>query len=228
MGQQGFFILRGGTVQPLTCTVYDFVFGPNGIDRANLDKIHADANTFYNEIMWRFPVVGSFGECRAYVKATWVGDQVLWDYGTAAPGISAWTDESIWGPPIGAGYEPVLKFFETGTDYDGEILNSGFLSGWFYLQESHVSVFLERIRPDFTINSGGEIELSVIFADEIPQEDDDYPVRTYGPYPVTAKTPFVIVRGSGTVARIRVECTAANTFWRYGKPIANVSPDGHR
>lgn len=226
MSQNTFFVFQGGSAQELVCTVRNFVF--DNLDRDHVDQIHADANSFFNEVTWRFPVTGSAGVCTAYVKATWSGDAVLWDYGSVGPNISAWSDQSVIGAPIGADYAGLVQQFETAIDWDGAPFNSSFLSGWFYLAEGEVDIFVERIMPDFTINVGGEIELSVLFADEIPQSDTNYPVRTYGPYQVNAATPFIIVRGSGRVARVKIECTAPNTTWRYGKPIARVSVDGHR
>lgn len=226
MSQNTFFVYLGGGVQELICSVWDFVF--DNLDRDYLDNIHADSNSYFNEITWRFPVVGSAGVCTAYAKVKWQENQALWDYGSVGPNISAWSDQSVVGAPIGADYGGLVQQFETAIDWDGVPFNSSFTSGWFYLQESMVDVFVERIMPDFTINDGGQVELSVIFADEIPQTDTDYPVRTYGPYVVTNATPFIIVRGRGRVARIKVECTAANTTWRYGKPPARAATDGHR
>lgn len=224
MGQNDFFLYQGGQAQKMICTVRDFVF--DNLDRAFVNNIHADANTYYDEIKWCFPVIGSNGVCTAYVK--WHSIDGLWDYGPAGPNLSAWSDQSVIGAPIGADYGGLIQQFETAIDWDGTPFNSGFVSGWFYLQEAGVNVFVERIMPDFTINAGGQIALSIEFADEIPQTVVDYPIRVYGPYPVTNSTPFIIVRGSGRVARIRLECTAPNTTWRYGKPIARASIDGHR
>lgn len=226
MSQNTFFIFQGGAIQELDCSVVDFVF--DNLDKNFLDAIHADANAYYGEIMWRFPVHGSGGVCTAYVKIQWDGGETYWDYGYVGPNISAWSDQSIVGAPMGTDYNGLIQQFENDIDWDDNPYNSGFLSGWFYLQEGHVSTFLERIRPDFSINPGGEIMLSVIFADEIPEDDTDYPIRIYGPYPVTRATPFIIVRGSGMVARIKLECTKPGTFWRYGKPMANIAPDGSR
>jgi hypothetical protein len=229
MSQNTFYVLQGGTVQELPCSVRNFVFGPTGLDRAHVNSIHADPNSYFNEVTWWFPIIGSAGVCTAYVKATWsAANEVSWDYGTAGLNISAWSDQSVIGAPIGADYAGLVQQFETAIDWNGVPFDSGFTSGWFDLQEGEVNVFVERIMPDFTINPGGQISLTVTFADEIPQNSTDYPVRIYGPYIVTAATPFIIVRGSGRVASLTVSCTVAGTTWTYGKPIARVSPDGHR
>lgn len=232
MAQNDFFVFQGGGAQVIPCSVRDFVFGgPDypGMDRVYTNNIHADANTYFDEIKWYFPLVGSGGVCNGWVK--WSpneGQQGVWDYGMGGPNISAWSDQSVVGAPLGTDYAGHVQQFETAMDFDDVVYNSSFLSGWFYLQEGEVSVFVERIMPDFTINPGGQIQLTISFADEIPQNATDYPVRVYGPYVVTSATPYIIVRGSGRVARVLLECIAPNTFWRYGKPLARVSFDGHR
>lgn len=53
MGQRGFWQYGEGGVQPLMCTVYDYVF--SDIDTINVGKIYAAANSTTNEIAWFFP-----------------------------------------------------------------------------------------------------------------------------------------------------------------------------
>jgi hypothetical protein len=228
MGQNDFFLYQGGGAQALPCTVRDFVF--NNLDRNYTQNIHADSNTWFNEIKWYFPMKGSNGVCNGWAK--WSpnegGPAGSWDYGMNGPNLSAWWDESVIGAPIGADYNGLIQQFEMAVDFDGVVYDSFFETGWFQLAEGEESLFIERINPDFTISAGGQVQMTIYLADEIPQDDTDYPVRTYGPYVITSSTPFIIVRGSGRVARFLVECIAPNTFWRYGKPLARVSIDGRR
>jgi hypothetical protein len=72
------------------------------------------------------------------------------------------------------------------------------------------------------------VRLTITVADQIPPDDIDFPVRIYGPYTVTRRTPYIVIRARGRVAKVLLECVAANTFWRYGKPLAVVSIDGRR
>lgn len=225
MSLNDFFVYRGGQVEPIPCTVRDFVF--NNIDRNYDAEIHADANTYTGSICWRFPTIGSAGVCTSYVKWT-PNENNAWDFGQGQPQLSAWTDQSVLGPPIGADYNGLLQQFQTSNDFNGAVLNSNFTTGWFTLAEGQEFIFIERILPDFILNTGGQVQMTIVVADEIPALDTDYPVRTYGPYTVTQSTPFIIVRARGRVAKLTVECIAANTFWRYGKPLAVVSVDGRR
>lgn len=222
LSQNDFFVYQGGTVQTLECTVRDFIF--NNLDRTYAGTIHADANTYFGEIMWRFPTVGSAGVCTGYVK--WLVGTKLWDYGSGQPEISAWTDQSPFGAPIGADYNGLLQQFETSNDFDGAVLNSNFQTGFFEIGDGGGTVFLERIIPDFNLNTGGQVQLTVTVADQLPTANSAYPVRTYGPYIVTASTPYIIIGASGRFWQLLVESIAANTSWRYGSPLAIIAPDG--
>lgn len=225
MSQNDFFQYAGGQVQAVECTVRDFVF--NNLDRNYTQNIHCDTNTFYGEFMWRFPTIGSAGVCNAYVKWS-PTENNAWDFGLGLPTISAWADESVIGAPIGADYNGMIQQFETALDFDGVAIDNGFTTGWFYLAEGQEFIFLERIMPDFTLNVGGAVQITIEVADEIPPDDTDYPVRVYGPYPVTRATPYIIVRARGRVARLTLDCTMAGTFWRYGKPLATAAIDGRQ
>jgi hypothetical protein len=224
MSQNDFFVFQGGQVQVLPCSVHDFVF--DNLDRSHTAAVHTDTNSFAGEIMWRFPTTGSAGVCDAYVK--WNVNENVWDKGEGSPTISAWADQSVVGPPIGADYTGLVQQFETSNDFDGTVLTSFFETGWFRIAEGEQSVYIDRILPDFVLNTGGSVQVTITVADEIPPDDTDYPVRTYGPYTVSRSTPYLIVRASGRVAKLKVECSAADTFWRYGEPPAQVSVDGRR
>ncbi len=234
MSLNDFFLFQGGAVQPLICPVRDFVFG--NLDRAYAGAVFAAPNTYGDEIAWWFPTIGSNGVCDAYVK--WNIVENFWDFGYDELMLSAWVDQSVIGPPVGADYGQHLQQFETALDFDGVVLDSYVLSGWFQLAEGQEFIFLERVLPDFKMNQGGVIQVTIYTAEDLAA-----PVTTYGPYQVTAGQPFgyegsvllcdagtsyFVVRGRGRVARLLVESVTANTFWRYGKPLAVIQPDGRR
>jgi len=222
LSQNDFFQYRGGAVSLLPCTVRDVIFST--LDRNYAGAIHADPNTYFGEITWHFPQYGSEGACTGHVKVNLA--EGLWDYWTDAPNLSAWTDQSPFGAPIGADYAGLLQQFETSTDFDGQILASSFLTGFFEIGEGGQRMFIERIIPDFTLSSGGAVQITVTVADQLPTGNTSYPVRTYGPFLVTEETPYIIVRAAGRFAQILVESIAPNTFWRYGAPLAIVQLDG--
>lgn len=218
-----FFIYRGGQVTVLPCDVHDFIF--NNIDMTYADAVYCASNASSSELAWWFPVLGSDGVCTAYVK--WNVTEGFWDYGQDQLTLSAWSDQSVFGPPIAADYNGLIQQFETAVDFDGVSLASSFATGFFTLQDGTDFVFLERIRPDLTMSTGGQVQIYINVADSVAQVPDAaYPVRTYGPYTVTQSTPFIVVRARGIYFQFILVAASPNTFWRIGSPLAIVQPDG--
>ena len=141
--------------------------------------------------------------------------------------LAAWADQSVVGTPVGADYGYLVQQFKVSNDFDGDPLNSWFLTGFFQMSEGEEFVTLKRILPDFTLSEGGAVQITVYVSDMLVPSAG-YPVRTYGPYTVTAETPYFIVRARGRVMQFKVQCTTLNTFWRYGKPLAEIQREGRR
>lgn len=225
MSQNDFFVYQGGAVQTLPCSVRDFVF--NTIDIQYLENVHADANTYGGEVTWWFPQVGSNGQCTGAVK--WHAQGGEWDITQTGLQVSAWTDQSVWGPPIGAFYNGLLQQFEIAIDFDGQVLDSYITSGFFQIAEGEEIIFVERIYPDFTLSQGGQVTMTVFFADDMASINNPAAVRTYGPYVIDGSTEYFIVRGRGRVMQIHVDCSQVlNSFWRYGEPLVTASLDGRK
>jgi hypothetical protein len=115
MGQSQFFKLSGSGVEPIMCPVWDVIF--QDLDTTNLDKIRVAPNSRFGEISWYYPTKSNGGEINAYVKYNIVLNQ--WDYGSLSR--TAWINESVFGPPIGAGVLPgstnnFIVQHETSTD----------------------------------------------------------------------------------------------------------------
>jgi hypothetical protein len=225
LSQQDFFVYQGGSVSALPCSVRDFIF--NTLDTSHLEEVHADTNTYGGEVTWWFPQIGSGGKCTGAVKWHAAGGE--WDITSSGLSISAWTDQSVLGPPIGSFYNGLLEQFETSTDFDGQVLDSFILSGFFQLAEGEEIIFVERVYPDFKLANGATITVTFLFADDFASAEEPALVRTYGPYTVTSTTPYLIVRGRGRVMQIRVDGNVAlNSFWRYGEPAVTASLDGRK
>ncbi len=96
MSSGNFFVLTGGGVRELPCTVWDKVF--QNLDVANQNKCVAAANSMFDEITFYFPSLsGGTGEIDSYVKVNVTNGG--WDYGTLSR--TAWIDQSVLGQPIG-------------------------------------------------------------------------------------------------------------------------------
>ena len=96
MGPSQFFKLSGEGVAPVACPIWDVIF--QDLDQTQLDKIRVAVNSRFGEITWYYPTESNGGEVNAYAKYNVYLQQ--WDYGTLAR--SAWIDQSVLGPPIGA------------------------------------------------------------------------------------------------------------------------------
>ena len=183
-------------------------------------------------------------------------EEGAWDIGyeTGVMGVysssvtNAWCDQGSSGgtlaqptvhPPLGVDYNGNLLEFEFSgssvlTSWNGDALDSYMVTGWFYIAEGQEMVTVERVNPNFIwsasplIASAGTATMTFYFADEIPADQTDYPVRTYGPFTVTPSTPFIIVRGRGRAMQIRIDCQDAGTYLRSGKHLARVTVDGRR
>ena len=227
MGQSQFYRLAGSGVEPIKCPIWDVVF--QDLDTTNLDRIRVCANSRFGEISWHFPTNGNGGENYGYVKYSIILDQ--WDYGfnsTANPYVarSAWINESVLGPPIGAGLNQYLYQHETSTDADGVAMNSYFQTGYFALTEADVKSFIDQVWPDmkwgyFDGTQGANILLTFYVT--------DYPGQTpiaYGPYTLTQATTYITPRFRGRLVAIRIASNDIGSFWRLGNLRYRIQPDG--
>ena len=227
MGQSQFYRLAGSGVEPIRCPIWDVVF--QDLDTTNLDRIRIAPNSRFGEITWYFPTYGNGGENEGYVKYNINLDQ--WDYGsnsTANPYVarSAWINESVLGPPIGAGLNQYLYQHETSKDADGVAMNSYFQTGYFALTEADVKSFIDQVWPDmkwgyFDGTQGANVLLTFYIT--------DYPGTApvaFGPYTLTQATTFITPRFRGRLVAIRIESNDIGSFWRLGNIRYRIQQDG--
>jgi hypothetical protein len=227
MGQSQFYRLSGGGVEPIRCPVWDVVF--QDLDTTNLDKIRIAANSRFGEITWYFPTLSNGGENEGYVKYNVVLDQ--WDYGfnsVSNPYVarSAWINESVLGPPIGAGLNTYIYQHETSQNADGQPMVSSFQTGYFVLTEADVKMFIDQVWPDmkwgyFGGSQGANINLTFYVADYAGQT----PVA-YGPYTLTQATTYITPRFRGRLVSIKIESNDIDSWWRLGNFRYRLQPDG--
>ena len=227
MGQSQFYRLAGSGPEPIRCPVWDVVF--QDLDTTNLDKIRFAANSRFGEVTWYFPTISNGGENEGYVKYNIILNE--WDYGfnsEANPYVArtAWTNESVLGPPIGAGGNTVLYQHETSTDADGEALVSYFQTGYFVLTEADFKMFVDQVWPDmkwgyFNGTQGANIRLTFYVT--------DYPGDTplvYGPFTLIQATQYITPRFRGRLVSIRIESNDIGSFWRLGNIRYRFQQDG--
>jgi hypothetical protein len=227
MGQSQFFRLSGSGVEPIRCPIWDVVF--QDLDTTNLDRIRVAANSRFGEVSWYFPTKGNGGENEGYVKYNFILEQ--WDYGfnsTANPYVArtAWINESVLGPPIGAAMNRYIYQHETSTDADGKAMDSYFQTGYFVLSDADVKMFIDQVWPDMKWGYyGGSQSANVLLTFYVT----DYPGQTplvYGPYTLTQVTTYITPRFRGRLVSIRVESNDIGSFWRLGNFRYRIQADG--
>ena len=227
MGQSQFFRLAGRGVEPIRCPVWDVVF--QDLDTTNLDKIRIAPNSRFGEITWYFPTISNGGENEGYVKYNFVLDQ--WDYGFDSPtnpyvARSAWINESVLGPPIGAGLNRYIFQHETSQNADDEAMNSYFQTGYFALSEADVKMFIDQVWPDMKWGYFGGIQEANINMTFYVTDYPGQPAIEYGPFILTQDTTFITPRFRGRLVSIRIESNDPDSFWRLGNFRYRLQPDG--
>jgi hypothetical protein len=220
MGSNQFFMLGGSGVQTIHCPVWDVVF--QDLDRDNVDKIRFAANSTFGEVAWFFPTNSSNGEPTRYVKYNTQLD--AWDYGSLDR--TAWINQNVYGPPIGAGLSNYIYQHETSLDADGVPMNSWFQTGYAQMGEGEFKLFIDQVWPDFKWNyfdreTSAQLDLSFYVTDY----PGDAP-RKHGPYRMNKAKDFVSPRFRGRLVSVKVESSDYNSFWRIGAMRYRYTPDG--
>jgi hypothetical protein len=229
MGPKQFYILDAAAVQTLPCSVWDVVYQNlnagivSGIP--NTYKIRCAVNSNFNEITWYYPSANGTGEIDSYVKYNLVVGQ--WDYGTL--GRTAWIDQSVLGPPIGADPNTLLIYqHETSNDADGQAMASFFQTGYYTLNEGDFQTFMDLIWPDMKwalYNQVGSTSASVQISFYVLDYPGDTPV-VFGPYTVTQATKFFNTRLRGRLVAVRISSDDLGSFWRLGALRYRFASDG--
>jgi hypothetical protein len=225
MGISNFYSYTSGGVAVVQCPVWDVVF--QNLNTAFAHNIRAMPNTPFNEAGWAYPSKASVsGECDSYVKFNIVEQGTPWDYG-ALP-RSAWIDQSVFGPPIGASPSGVIFQHETSPDAAGQPIVASFQTGYFVLSEAEDFVFIDQVIPDMiwgTFGSPGNAQIQLSFLTV------NYPGDTpiiFGPYTVTQATEFISVRFRARQVAVLLQSSDLGSFWRLGRIRFRVAPDGRR
>jgi len=220
MSQSQFFMLSPNGVQPIQCPVWDVIF--QDLDTSSLDKIRVAVNSRFNEISWFYPTVGNGGEINSYVKYNVGLNQ--WDFGTLSR--TAWINQSVLGPPIGATPEGLIYQHETSPNADGAPMNSYFQTGYFVLSDGDVLTYIDQFWPDAKWGYyGGTQDANLLLTFYVLNYPGDTP-KVYGPYDVVQATEYIVPRFRGRLVSIRIESNDIDSFWRMGAMRYRFAPDG--
>lgn len=262
MSQKAFFKFGGQGVEPIPCPIWDQVFqnffpGNDADGNPYTDRIRCAPNSQFGEITWFFPahytsdidadtglpkdsLIMGTGEVNAYVKYNVILNQ--WDYGYQHPddptvlvGRTAWIDQSVLGPPIGAAAATSVEgqstgFYvyqhETDNDADGAPIDCGFTTGYAQIAEGDNMIFIDQVWPDMKWGFFDEPKTAKVnLTFYVTNYPGDAP-RVYGPYEVTVGTQYLSVRMRGRLIAFSVTSTDLGSFWRLGALRYRFQPDG--
>lgn len=225
MGQSNFYRYAGGGVEVIPCPVWDAVF--QNLNTAFITNVRAMPNTPFNEVGWLYPSLASAnGECDSYVKFNITEPGAPWDYGSIPR--SAWIDQSVIGPPIGASPSGVVFQHEVTNDADGQPLVASFTTGYFEIAEGEDFPFIDQIIPDFKWGTyAGAQTAQIQISLNVVNYPGDTPV-VYGPYTVSQGNEYISTRIRGRQMSVTVQSSDLGSFWRLGRIRYRWAPDGRR
>ena len=230
MSQSQFFTMAvGGGVTPLDCPIWDNIF--QLMDQTKVNNIRIAPNSRFNEIEWYFTSINSENsENDMYAKYSITIGQ--WDYGyktdlTPSVGRSAFTNQSILGPPIGA--DPTTLYLyqhETSNDADGQPMDSFFQTGYFEIGDGQFQSFVDFILPDMIYGMQGSMpNATVLITFYVAQYLGDTPL-VFGPYSTMASSTYISTRFRGRLVSIKVESNDVGSWWRSGRLRYRWTQDG--
>lgn len=232
MSQSQFFSFSGAGVQPLPCSVWDFIF--QNLNKAFVANIRCATNTYFNEVTWYFPSIASVsGENDSYVKYNVVTQG--WDCGTSSlaqyVGRSAWINQTVLGPPIGTDPSTnLIQQHEISNDADGQAMLPSFTTGFASMSEADVLMFVDQFWPDmkwgkFGSTPNATLMLNFIVA-EYPTDVENGNTQTFGPFTLSKAVQYVTPRFRGRLVALQMFSEDVGTFWRLGLPRYRSQPDG--
>jgi hypothetical protein len=222
MGPSQFYSLSSAAVQPIPCSVWDAIF--QNLDQSNLQKIRVAVNSRFGEIQWFYPsVLGGTGEVDSYVKYNIYLN--VWDYGIL--GRTAWVDQSVLGPPIGADPTTLLLYqHETSNDADGAAMASSFQTGYYTLQEGDFQTFVDWVWPDMKWGQYDAAQTATVMIEFFVKNYPSDTPQQFGPYSVTQATQYFYTRLRGRLVSIKISSNDLGSWWRLGLIRYRYAMDG--
>ena len=222
---KGNFYTYNGSVQPLQCSVLDYVFSNLNVGQAF--KVFAAENNAHSEVTWFYPISSGDTEVTNYV--TYNYEENLWSVGTLVRG--AWIGASTRDKPLATSIitssdDNYLYNHETGYDDDGSAMTAYVESGDLELADGEVFTFIKRIIPDFNFSgSSGDASL------DITLKGSDFPLEsssTLSTSTITNSSTQAFVRTRSRNSVVRIESTGSGYGWRLGDLRLDMRQDGKR
>ena len=209
MGEESFFVYRGGAVESLNSDVRDYVF--SDINRDQISKVFATTIGAFGEVWWFYPSSAST-ECDRYVFFD--TQQGTWGIGQLTR--TAAVDK-------GAARFPVM-FDADGVGYQHEVSSYSWGAGTPFAESGPIRLGVgentftaKSLFPDERTQGDVQVKFKTRFA---PNGDES----EFGPYSMAEPSDVLF---SGRQMRIRVEGVRADD-WRWGIPTMELSARGRR
>jgi len=224
MDRGGFFVYNGA-VQPVPCSVKDYVFSNINIGQAF--KVFAATNVDFSEVTWYYPIGTGDTEITNYVTFNYAEN--LWSVGTLVRG--AWIEAGTRNYPFASSIitstdANYLYTHETGYDDDGSAMTAYIESGDVELDEGGRFMFLSRMIPDFAF-SGDTDDASM----SVTLKGKDFPLdtaTTLATATVTSSTQQNHLRTRARESIVRLESSGLGYGWRLGDLRFDMRQDGRR
>jgi hypothetical protein len=221
MGTSDFFVFDG-RVRRLDCTIRRFFFDSFNISQS--DKVYAGLNSEFSEVVWVYPKEDS-QEPDSYIAYNF--SENVWTSGTGF--FTTYEDNRVFTDVITTGSvekggtsfiwnnEPKDVF-----DGDGVALTSFIESADMDIEDGDDLMFINKIIPDITINTG-YLKFTITTR--------QYPTSSEvvkGPYPIDSGTDKIDLRVRGRQAKVRVSTAALGSNWQWGSVRLAMQRDGKR
>ena len=222
---KGNFYTYNGAVQPLQCSVLDYVF--SNINLSQAYKVFAAENNAHSEVTWYYPIGSGDTEITNYVTYNYIEN--LWSVGTLVRG--AWLGAATRDNPLATSIitstdANYLYNHETGYDADGSGMTAYVESGDLELSDGEVFTFISRIIPDFNF-SGDSDDASLdltLKGSNFPLED----ASTLSTSTITNSSTQAYVRTRARHSIVRLESSGTGFGWRLGDLRLDMRTDGRR
>ena len=226
MGEDRFY-LYDGRVQPLPCTVRDYIF--DDFDLQQADKVFAGSNAAFGEVFWFYPSETGAAENDRYVVYNY--EQKIWYVGNLER--TAWLDRGVNPFPLATTsasntYASKLYEHEKGSDADGVAITSFIESAPIDIGDGDNFLFIRRMIPDVSFDRSASTATKEATITLKSQRSPASGFTTSKALTVTDTTEQSHTRLRGRSFGFRIESDNLGVAWRLGSPRVEIQPDGKR
>ena len=222
------FYLYDGRVQPLPCTLRDYIF--DDFDEQQANKVFAGSNAAFGEVFWFYPSKTGSGENDRYVVYNY--EQKIWYHGNLER--TAWLDRGINDFPLATtsasntSYPSKLYDHEIGSDADGVAIASFIESAPIDIGDGDSFLFIRRMIPDVSFDRSTSTATKEATITLKSQRSPASGFTTSKALTVTDTTEQNHTRLRGRSFGLRIESDNLGVAWRLGSPRLEIQQDGKR